>query len=177
MSSSNTKPTMSKLQSGLLALVGHLTEVLPASVRTLVINNQSLTPQQIVAKAQAGLDLYAAADSAKEAAKEAVARRKAAEPALKEMWSQVEALLRVILGTNTSALAKVGMAPRKKTGPMSVEARAAGVIKGRATRQRNTPKAKPGDTIVLYGADGQPVNASDLPSAATPAAGSTSSKA
>jgi hypothetical protein len=137
------RKSLSKFQSNLTALVAHFIEVLPASVKTIVLDGQALTPAQVQAKLQSGLGIYTAADDAREAAKVALSRRHAAEAALRALVGQVEAFLRLTLGSDTAALAKVGITPPKKRSKPSAQTTAEGVAKARATRKRNQPAATP----------------------------------
>ncbi len=172
--SSQMQKTPSKFEKLLTSLAGNLLAVLPSSVKGIPVNGQVLTPNQVVSQLQQGATLFTNATQAKQAAQEAVVKRKEAEPGLHALVDPVVTFLRLVLGSNVAALARLGIEPQRKRGKPSAVKRAAGVIKGQATRKANQPAPKAEPTLVLYGADGQPLPGTQAPT--PPVSGGTSGK-
>ena len=91
----------------LTLLATNLLSVLPSTVTSILLDGTSYVPSDLQTSLQNGVALFTAVDSAQSLEKEAITARNAGEAALKAQYDQVVAYLRVILASNSSALAKV----------------------------------------------------------------------
>jgi hypothetical protein len=93
----------------------------------------SFTADQITSKLQLLVTLRSDANAAKATAKTKIANEAAQLPALNAFMTAFKAYLRVTYGTSPDVLADFGMQPKTRA-PLTVEAKAAAVAKGSATR-------------------------------------------
>ncbi len=116
-----------------------------AQVLTFAGGFANVTVDAAVAELQTLIDNRAAATAARAAARDKVAAEQAAMPALVAFMNAFEALIRVMFGNDTAALADFGLTPRKAPAPKTTEEKAAAAAKRAATRTaRGTkgPKAR-----------------------------------
>jgi hypothetical protein len=105
----------------------------------------SVTVDAAVAELQKLIDNRAATTAAQATARDKVQAERAATPALVAFMNAFEALVRVMFGADTAALADFGLSPRKQPAPKTAVEKAVTAAKRQATRDaRGTkgPKAK-----------------------------------
>jgi hypothetical protein len=105
----------------------------------------SVTVDAAVAELQRLIDNRAATTAAQATARDKVQAERAATPALVAFMNAFEALVRVMFGADTAALADFGLSPRKRPAPRTAVQQAVTSAKRQATRDaRGTkgPKAR-----------------------------------
>ncbi len=105
----------------------------------------NVTVDAAVAELQKLIDNRAATTAAQATARDKVQAEREAMPALVAFTNAFEALIRVMFGADTTALADFGLTPRKRPTPMTATEKAVAAAKRTATRNaRGTkgPKAK-----------------------------------
>jgi hypothetical protein len=105
----------------------------------------NVTVDGAVAQLQKLIDNRDAVTQARATVRDRVAAERDAAPSLIAFMNAFEALVRVMFGTDTTALAEFGLTPRKRPTPKTATEKAVAVAKRLATREaRGTkgPKAK-----------------------------------
>jgi hypothetical protein len=105
----------------------------------------NFTVDAAIAELQKIIDLRAVAAAARANAKDQVQAERDAAPKLVAFLDAFEALVRVMFGADTAALADFGLTPRKRPIPKTAQQKAVAAAKRKATRSaRGTmgPKAK-----------------------------------
>ena len=140
-------------------------------VTSLTLASTAYTPAQVTAALQQLVDLRAAVDAAKAAAKGKLAAETAQAPALQGLMAALVSYVKTAYSASPDVLADFGLQPRKTPTPLTAEQKAAAVAKREATRKaRGTtgPKAKLAVKGNVTGVVITPVTAS-VPVATSPA--------
>jgi type I site-specific restriction endonuclease len=95
----------------------------------------NVTVDQAVAELQELVDNRAKAVAARAAAKDAVQAERAATPVLVAFMNAFEALVRLMFGADTAALADFGLTPHKAPARQTAEEKAVAAVKRKATRE------------------------------------------
>jgi len=153
-------------QTEVTEMLSGLKSALPTTVKGIPVQGTTLTPVQVQGQLQAFLPLITAVATAKAAYAKALANRKAQDASITTLMVALRAYLKQLFAGNATTLAQFGIDVKPKSTKSTLE-KATTVAKGNATRASNkTPPAQPQSQIVLYGADGAPIN---VPSSATAA--------
>ncbi len=160
---SNTKRatrTRSQLEVLLRAEQAGMQNDLPASVQSIPLNGETLSPPQVEQRLQRGLNAFANVRSAQAAYRKALAEAKLAEAEARVVAYDLQGWLKLQFGaTNAPMLAKFGV-PASTPRQVSVASKAVGLAKAQATRaakraaaaaaaEAATPK-----TAIVIGANG-----------------------
>ena len=183
MASTNSS-SPSKFQVEVQNMLNGLSNNLPATLKSMMVNGNSMTMVQVIAQFQSILDVLQAVPAAKTAYQHAVAARKAELVPDRAFYENVVALLKQTLGTtNQTTLSEFGIAaPKAKAKPSSTtkaiaQAKAAATRAARGTmgkKQKAAITTTPQPTFQVLGANGQPLGSTGAaplaPSAAVPVA-------
>ena len=148
--------TISKsgFQSTMTALLAGIDHSLPATVKSIVLNGNSMTVTQLETALQGYISEYTAVQSAKTAYAQAISERKADNAAARALVKALETFLKLQFGSNAATLAKFGITlktPSQKT----VASKAIGIAKSKATREaKKSGTAAPEATAVTVSEDG-----------------------
>ncbi len=163
-------------------MLSGLQSTLPSTVKTFTVVGKSMTPQQVEAQLQSFLTLCAAVASAKAAFASAMANRKAQDPAITALMVGLRSSIKQLYPGDVVTLAKFGIDLKAKTKPSTLK-KATTATKMQATKQLKkaaSPRAE--SQVLLFGANGEPLNApasltpaSAAPASAAPAASSSAS--
>ena len=156
---------------------------LPSTVKTIAVLGKNLTPAQVETQLQSFLTAITAITTAHATYTLAVANRKALDPGIKGLMLALRGLVKQLFPGDAVTQAKFGVTlkPRAKANSLK---KATSAAKANATKEKNKPSAsKPESQVLLFGANGQPLNApasmtpvspaSAAPESAAPAAGSS----
>jgi hypothetical protein len=105
----------------------------------------NVTVDEAVGQLKKLIDNRGAVTEARATVRDRVAAEKAQAPALVAFMNAFEALVRVMFGTDTAALADFGLQPHKRALPKTATEKAVAAAKGKATREARGvrgPKAK-----------------------------------
>jgi hypothetical protein len=94
----------------------------------------NVTVDAAIAELSTLIENRAASTAARATAKDKVANERAALPTLIAFMNAFEGLIRIMFGTDSTALADFGLAPRKQPVPKTAAEKAATVAKAKATR-------------------------------------------
>jgi hypothetical protein len=158
-------------KGGIVVVAKQLAAVIPkrlSSTTPVAFDGRMLTPDQIVSKLQALVDLRTDVDAAQAMVKAKLAAEAAQAPALRAFTRQVRAYLKATLATSPDALAEFGITSKSRAA-LTLEGKAAAVAKSAATRAaRHTmgPRQKAGVKGDVIGVVVTPTRA--VPIAAAP---------
>ena len=157
--SSSAKPrSKSKLEVLLTALLAGCASDLPATLKSLMLDGETLTLTVLEQDFQAAIDAFAKVRSAKAALAKAIADSKAPEARAHQLAKAMVVFLKQMFGsTNAAMLAKFGVTlPAPKT--LSMTGKVLGIAKRRAKAEARKAAAQaaasPSTTAIVVGANG-----------------------